>query len=697
VPVELIVGITGALLVIIGIFIVIQIIGIRVIGPAQVGVVEKWWSRSGSLDGKIIALNGEAGFQPVVLRAGVHLRTPFMFRIHKYPLVTIPQGQIGYVFARDGVSLLPQQTLGKVIECDNFQDTTEFLNGGGQKGPQRSILREGTYAFNLSQFIVLTASGPFYHPLGDRAEEQNVAKMHQDLLAVGGFSPFIIRDQDDLCGVVTVHDGPSLPTGDIIAPTVGDTAGVTGYHSNFQDPEAFLAVGGYRGRQYMVLTEGTYFINRLFATVEPIRKTIIPVGFVGVVVSYIGPKGDDVSGTSYSHGEMVTQGNRGVWDTALMPGKYAFNTYAGEVRQVPTTNIILKWIRGQVGAHGYDDNLAEIGLITKDAFEPTLPLSVVVHIDYRKAPLVIQRFGDVKLLVNQTLDPMVSAYFKNIGQTMTLIELIQSRSVIQDRSSSDMKDRFQRYNLELEEVLIGTPRGADDDTRIENILTQLRDRQVAREQLETYESQRIAADKQRELEQSKATAIAQANLTQSQINITVQENQGKAELAKSKQDAEKVRTLASATADQTRLIASANADQIKMTGEAEADRAARVGIGQAIATEEQVAAYGGPSFVLAQEVTKQLAQAIEKGQIPIVPQTQVTLGGDGSGDGSGGNALTALLSVLLTEKLTGQPFAASGKPAGEHAATDKQRTAIRNAVRESAARSDTPPAPPAAS
>ena len=78
-----------------------------------------------------------------------------------------------------------------------------------------------------------------------------------------------------------------------------------------------------------------------------------------------------------------------------------------------------------MGSHRYDENLAEVSLITKDAFEPQLPLSVVVHIDYKKAPLVIQRFGDIKRLVEQTLDPMVAAYFKNVGQTRTLIELIQ--------------------------------------------------------------------------------------------------------------------------------------------------------------------------------------------------------------------------------------------------------------------------------
>jgi hypothetical protein len=42
---------------------------------------------------------GEAGFQPDVLRGGFHFFFPFQYRIHSQSLVTIPQGQIGYVFA----------------------------------------------------------------------------------------------------------------------------------------------------------------------------------------------------------------------------------------------------------------------------------------------------------------------------------------------------------------------------------------------------------------------------------------------------------------------------------------------------------------------------------------------------------------------------------------------------------------------
>ena len=46
--------------------------GIRVISNDQVAIVEKWWSNKGSLDEQIIALNGEAGYQPELLRGGLH-------------------------------------------------------------------------------------------------------------------------------------------------------------------------------------------------------------------------------------------------------------------------------------------------------------------------------------------------------------------------------------------------------------------------------------------------------------------------------------------------------------------------------------------------------------------------------------------------------------------------------------------------
>ena len=66
--------------------IVLKLIGIRIIPSDCVGIVEKWWSFKGSIkSGSIIALNGESGFQPEVLRGGFHLRTPLMYRVYIQP------------------------------------------------------------------------------------------------------------------------------------------------------------------------------------------------------------------------------------------------------------------------------------------------------------------------------------------------------------------------------------------------------------------------------------------------------------------------------------------------------------------------------------------------------------------------------------------------------------------------------------
>ena len=491
----------------------------------------------------------------------------------------------------------------------------------------------------------------------------------------GGFEPVVIKDAADSIGIVTVHDGPSLPDGQIIAPTVGDDAATPAlYHNNFQDPEKFLLAGGLRGRQLQTLVEGTYYVNRLFATVEMIPKTVIEVGNVGVVVSYTGEAGVDLTGDQYKHGELVKKHSRGVWNEPLLPGKYAFNTYAGKVMMVPTTNFILKWNKSETGSHRYDENLSEVSLITKDAFEPSLPLSVVVHIDYRKAPLVIQRFGDIKRLVEQTLDPMVSAYFKNIGQTRTLIQLIQDRSAIQQVSGEQMKAKFAEYNLELQEVLIGTPTAGAPGSQIETILTQLRSRQIAEEQVETYTRQEKAAMKEKELREEEARARQQTFITESELSISIQSNQGKAEYERSRQEAARIQTLASAESEKIRILGEGEAKRIQAIAGADAERTARVGIAQAMAIEEQVRAYGGPRLQLTQQVLNRFAEAIQASRVDVVPK--ILIAGQNGKDGASpmtGNVMEALLTLMMSERLGGD---VSALPTPRNTAAEAIRTRI---------------------
>src|SRR3974390_1742984 len=242
------IGIWAAI--IIGLLIFIRIANVfRYIPNNQVGIVEKLWSARGSITSGFIALNGEAGFEPEILRGGIHLFMPFMYRIHKSDLVTVGQGRIAYVFARDGAPLAPAQVLAAndTDEKSDFQDTRRFLVGGGQKGPQRKILREGTYAINTTQFAIITEERVYGHALSGQ-EQQVLNAMQKTIDERDGFVPIMLAADKGLVGIVTVHDGPSLPSGEIIAPEVGtDLRQAETFHNNFQEPERFLHAGVFRG------------------------------------------------------------------------------------------------------------------------------------------------------------------------------------------------------------------------------------------------------------------------------------------------------------------------------------------------------------------------------------------------------------------------------------------------------------------
>ncbi len=688
-----------ALYVVVPIGLVFSLLGIRYIPNNRIGVVEKLWSRKGSLeDGRLIALYGEAGFQAELLRGGLHFGYwPWQFRVHKHPLAVVPQGKIGYVFARDGEPLRPEQTLGRVVPCNNFQDARSFLCGQGngndipvgQRGRQRAFLREGIYVINPVLFVVITEDVAYRFNLGNPGEAQTLDTWRKELASIQGFDPIVIGQKngtpsfvisadhdhaadvqdDDLIGVVTVHDGPALPPGQIIAPAMAGDPSDENYHNNYQDIEAFLKSGGRRGRQYAPLTDGTYFINRWFASIEFHPKTVVPIGQVGVVVSYYGKEGHDLSGESFRHGERVAEGERGVQAKTLGPGKYAFNTYAGHVYLVPTTNFVLHWITGRTESHRFDESLKSIDLVTADAYEPVLPLSVVVHIDYQKAASVVQRFGDVKKLITQTLDPLLSAYFRDIAHKKTMLGILHERDTIQAEARTELRQKFVEFDIELVDVLIGKPDTAKGD-EIEKLLDQLRQRQLAREQVQTFEQQRIASDKLKELKMAQAVAEKQAELTNSQVQIQIAANQGDAELSKGRKKAEQsiveaeadrrrrvlqaeaesesLKLQAEAQAKSIRLRAEAESEQLKLMGDGEGQRVSLEGEAQARVLAQKIASYGDPKLYALSIVAQYLATS----QQPLVPEQLFISGGGADGQANAQQGMFGtLMNLLVAEKL----------------------------------------------
>jgi uncharacterized membrane protein YqiK len=675
-PIALTVGAIIAGLVVI--YFLPRMLGVVYIPHTMIGVIEKIWSRHGSLrEGRIIARQGEAGFQTRLLRGGLHFGLyPWQYKVHKTPLVVIGEGKMGYVYARDGQPLEPDQTLGRNVPCNHFQDADSFLSQGGQRGRQRGVLREGVYALNLTLSVVITEEAVYSGPVRDQHEQYR--SWQEELKDVEGFSPIVIGSRQthvlqdweerthrgaaseagkakpggvelseaekdyDTIGVVSIQDGPTISSSEIIAPEVKAAAGQKD-HNYFQDPEAFLALGGKRGKQLQVLTDGTFFINRWFGTVEIRNKTLIPIGYVGTVVSYYGQTGTDTTGDKFRYGEQVDEGQRGVWKRALTAGKYALNPYAVKVELVPTINFVLRWVNNQSESHKYDENLTSIDLITKDGYEPRLPLSLVLHIDYQKAPSVVQRFGDVKRLITQTLDPILTAYFRDVAQEVTMLDLLSRREELQKNATSQLSTRFEAFDINVVSVLIGRPESKElppgKADPIDTLFDQLRMRRLADEQKETFAKQEEAARNQIALNKAKAQAERQTDLTTSAVQIEIAANRGKASLAEAEGDARKSITLAEGSAKAKEL-----------EGKGEASRLAQIGLAEALVTMQTIAAYRDPRLYALQLVSEKFANSRQ----PLVPQRLFMAGGN-NGDGkesskSGISLMDTLIALILSEK-----------------------------------------------
>ena len=654
--------------VVVSLFFIPWLLGVRYIPHNKVGIVEKFWSHKGSLtEGRIVALLGEAGFQAELLRGGLHGGFfPWQYRIHKEPLVMIAESKIGYIYARDGSPLPPTQTLARIVDCNHFQDAQAFLNSGGQRGRQRAILREGVFAINSALFVVITEDRVFAGPA--REKEGKYSDWQEQLKSMRGFAPVVVGygglpatkieepvvggadvsiTPTDTIGIVTIHDGAPLESGEIIAPEVRESQRD---HNYFQDPETFLSLGGRRGKQLQVLTDGTFFINRWFATVEVRPKTLIPIGYVGVVVSYYGSKGEDVTGQGFRYGEQVEPGRRGVWKQALPPGKYPVNPYAVKVELVPTVNFVLRWITGQAEAHQYDKDLVSIALITADGYEPVLPLSLVLHIDYEKAPSVVQRFGDVRRLITQTLDPILTSYFRDVAQSSNMLDLLTHREDIQRRATEELGKRFKEFDINCIAVLIGRPESKMDSENvdpIERLFDQLRMRRLAEEQIATFRKQEEAAQHLKDLNNAKAAAEKQAELTQTKIDIEVAGNRGEAQLAEAQRLSRRDIARAEGESRSRELL-----------GRGEASKIAQVGLAEAAVSLQKIRAYGDSRLFALNIVADRFAGSAQ----PIVPERLLVMGGAGGEklDLGSSNVFSQFLTLLLAEK-SGIGVTESGK------------------------------------
>ncbi len=577
-------------------------LGLVVIGEQQVGIVVRKLGGRSLKPGQLIALNGEAGYQADTLAPGWHFGFwPVLYQVIRAPLVHVPQGEIALVVASDGAPMPAERILGRIVDCDNFQNARKFLEHGGEKGRQLGILTAGTYRINTALFTVIT-----------RATAERQGLLPNQLM--------VSRIEPDKVGIVTTLDGKPIDEGEIAGTVVPD-------HDNFQNAQRFLDQGGRRGLQEQVLLSGAWNLNPWFVQVEQTLMTEIPIGYVGVVISFVGKAHVDVSGAEFKHGDLVDQGHKGVWVQPLYPGKHPLNQRIMKVELVPTTNIVLNWAN-RTEAHNYDSRLSSITVRSKDGFSFNLDVSQIIHVAALDAPKVISRVGSMQNLVDHVLQPIVGNYFRNSAQEYTVLDFLSARSERQQEAAEHIRRALGTYDVQAIDTLIG------DINPPAELMTTLTDRKIAEEQKKTYVLQEEAQTQRQQLVRETAKADIQKDVVQAEQSVNIAELQSNATIKRAQGESESIRLRAQGEGESIRLRAQ---------GEAEGVRA--IGAARAAAYQAGVEALGANGYTAIQ-----LMQIVGDQRVRIIPEILV-----GQGNGTSGAGITdALIGVLLRDQIAGK-------------------------------------------
>ncbi len=591
----------------------VELVKFTVIPDGRIGVIEACDGKP-LPDGRVIARQvesdnfqdarlflgngGERGVQMAIIPPGTWRINTLLFTVHIEAMTVIEPGKIGIVEARDGQPLSGGRIIGKHVACDSFQDAQAFMSRGGERGPQMAIIPQGKYRINPRLFNVTMA----------------------DVLDV----------PDNKVGIVTTREGAPLKTGEIAGPEVPG-------HNLFQDPQAFVDNGGTKGLQEQVLLAGRYFINPMFATVEIIDMTEVPIASVGVVVAFVGKLGDDVTGAEFKHANMVRRGEKGVWVDVLDPGKYAINTYTHKVRVVPTANVVLNWATGKTEAHRLDANLSTITVRSADGFTFNLDVSQIIHIPRNDAPKVIARFGSMEALVTQVLEPTIGNYFRNAAQNSDVIDFLKKRTERQADAKDAIAKALKEYDVGAVETLIG------DISPPADLMKTLTDRKIAEQEKVTYNTQMEAQSVRQQLEQATALANTQAQVVDAERKVAIADFTAQAA----------VKT-ADGAARAKKINANADAEVIRVTGEAEAGKTLAVGQAEATVIKQKIDSMESGNYAVVQ-----VAQALAAAGVKLVPEVLVQ--GGGTSKEGGGTLVDVLLAGLVKDHYQGHN-ATTAKP-----------------------------------
>lgn len=624
---------------------VFLVAGLRLISDDEVGILTKKMFGRKMPPGRIVARDGEIGVQADILMPGLYWRIPIIWKISKVPVTEILPTEVGVVESIDGQPIPHGRLLGDEVQCNQFQDARMFLENGGQKGPQVSILRPGSYRINLYAFEI-------------------------DKMAVTNIPA-------EKIGVVIANDGLPLPSGNIVAPRPLESP--TEEYPNvknsqyFQDGQAFIDSAGHRGPQLDTLQPGKYYINPLLFAVSQYDVAEVPPGYVAVLRSNVGEELETKQGApgpaastvpskqTLELGQPVHEdvesllildkNMRGIWKEPIAPGTYNLNPLAFTAYLVPTSAVTIDWASGfdQRAQHTTPEAAAKSGIkisrefgdaaesdkateffkfsqlrvTSMDGFQLEVDVRMIIRIRPQNAAFIIARFGSVKNLIEQIVHPLIDSSFRNKAGEEKAINFIMSRTELQRSALEKAQQQFEVYHVEAQNLLIAY-------IKVDQALldTQTK-REIALQQQAQYQQEAMAQEKRIEVQSKAANADKQPEVVAAMLSIQIENNKAEAK-----------RMLAGGDRDLNKITADGEKYKIQALGDAESYRLKTVADGKAYDQREVgkgiADAYKAQAQVLGPSATAAIKLIDEVGvnKVKITPDILIAASGGDQGASS---------------------------------------------------------------
>ncbi len=408
---------------------------------------------------------------------------------------------------------------------------------GGEKGPQAKILGPG-WKFG-------------YWPVIYDVQRQRVVEI-----------------KNGQVGLLTAIDGQPLPRGEIYAPEWlrEDEAGrQVSDLRNMLDAVYFLGEGqGIKGPQASVLTPGKYRINTRLFVHEIVPVTNVEKATVGVVKSNLGqlPPGVDETPTA-----VVEKGQRGIWRQPLLPQEYYLNTKAYEVTIVSTAKRVVNY----TGSTGEGEQ-REIKVRTSDGFDFPVDVRVEYEITPADAAIVVAIFGDDGDNLRKRLNSAVRAIFRNNAEAVEALDYVGQRSLQETQSLGKLAEEMAKVGVTVTAVRIA---GVAEDGSLDTLLKTQTDRQIADQEVKTFQQQQLAAEQKKALTRTEQEAEEERRLATATYEVQIAEQAKERRIIEAGAEAEAIRIRAEAQAEAYRVVAeqigpgnAALLELLKIVGEA---------------------------------------------------------------------------------------------------------------------------------